>query len=263
LPTSSALRAFAEDPPAYGEIDPRSGLERVLTDEYCLLIGPVPSFTQVSRLRLDPDTVAETIHEIRAEVTRRAHRRATWSVTSSAAPGDLVDRLYAHGFVAEDHYGALVLTAEPPTAPGGVTARRVADFAEFKLASELSRVAFGNREERAAEWDAIAESQFALERAGHGPRVYLVFVDGRPVGSGLAVFEDGLPAGILVGGGIVADARGRGAYRALVRARWDDALASGFDALCVHGGPMSRPILERLGFECVAEIELLLDPATC
>jgi hypothetical protein len=257
------LRRFAEDPAAYGEIDRRSGLERVLTDEYCLLIGPVPSFSQVSRLRLDTDTVAETIHEIRAEVARRGHKRATWSVTSSAAPGDLVDRLYAHGFAAEDHYGALVLTAEPPAAPEGVTARRIADFAEFKLAGELSRAAFGNREERAAEWDAIAESQFALERAGHGPRVYLVFVDDRPAGSGLAIFEEGLPAGLLIGGGVVADARGRGAYRALVRARWDDAVAAGLDALCVHAGAMSRPILERLGFECVAEIELLLDPATC
>jgi hypothetical protein len=262
LPTSSALRAFAEDPPAYGEIDPRSGLERVLTDEYCLLIGPVPSFTQVSRLRLDPDTIAETIHEVRAEVARRGHKRATWSVTSSAAPGDLVDRLRAHGFVAEDHYGALVLAEEPPASPG-VEARRIASFEEFKLASELSRVAFGNREERAAEWDAIAESQFALERAGHGPRCYLVFADGRPVGSGLALFEEGLPAGLLIGGGVLAEARGRGAYRALVRARWDDAVASGFGALCVHAGPMSRPILEGLGFECVAEIELLLDPATC
>jgi hypothetical protein len=257
------LHRFAEDPAAYGEIDPRSGFERVLTDEYCLLLGPVPSFTQLSRLRLDPDTVAETIHEVRAEIARRGHRRATWSVTSSAAPGDLADRLYAHGFVADDHYGALVLTAAPPAAPDGVVARRIASFEEFKLASELSRAAFGNREDRAAEWDAIAESQFALERAGHGPRVYLVFVDDRPAGSGLALFEDGLPAGLLVGGGVVAEARGRGAYRALVRARWDDAVTSGFDALCVHGGPMSRPILERLGFECVAEIELLLDPATC
>ena len=256
------LHRFAEDPAAYGEIDPRSGLERVLTDEYCLLIGPVPSFTQLSRLRLDPDTVAEAIHAVRAEVERRGHTRATWSVTSSAAPSDLVDRLYAHGFVTEEHYGALVLTREPPASPG-VEARRVESFDEFKLAGELSRIAFGNREERAAEWDAIAESQYELERAGHGPRCYLAFVDGRAVGSGLAWFEDGLPAGLLVGGGIVAEARGRGAYRALVRARWDDAVESGSGALCVHAGPMSRPILERLGFECIAEIELLLDPATC
>ena len=38
-------------------------------------------------------------------------------------------------------------------------------------------------------------------------------------------------------------------YRALVRARWDDAVAAGQPALVVHAGAMSRPILERLGFQ--------------
>ena len=48
-------------------------------------------------------------------------------------------------------------------------------------------------------------------------------------------------------------ARGRGAYRAVVRARWDAAVARGTPALAVGAGPMSRPILERLGFEQVLQ----------
>jgi hypothetical protein len=68
---------------------------------------------------------------------------------------------------------------------------------------------------------------------------------------------------MLISGGVLANARGRGAYRALVRARWDDAVAAGQPALVVHAGAMSRPILERLGFQAVAEQEVLLDPATC
>ena len=53
-------------------------------------------------------------------------------------------------------------------------------------------------------------------------------------------------------------ARGRGAYRALLRARWDDAVALGTPALITQGGSMSRPILERLGFERVGEVHMLL-----
>ena len=45
--------------------------------------------------------------------------------------------------------------------------------------------------------------------------------------------------------------RGRGAYRALVRARWDVAVERGTPALTVSAGAMSRPILERLGFVTV------------
>jgi uncharacterized protein (DUF2237 family) len=64
-------------------------------------------------------------------------------------------------------------------------------------------------------------------------------------------------------GGALAEALRRGAYRALVRARWDEAVEAGQPALVVHAGAMSRPILERLGFHAVAEQEVLLDPATC
>jgi GNAT superfamily N-acetyltransferase len=256
------LRSFAEEPVAWGEIDPRSGLERVLTDRYCLLFGPVPSFTQVSRLRLDPDTIAETIREVRDEIARRGHKSATWNVSSSATPSDLVDRLLAHGFVPDDHVTSLALTTEPPEAPAEITARRIETIEEFKLAAQIARRAFGAKE-RDAEWDAIVEKRFAAERAGLSPRCYLAFLDGAAVGCAQSIVEDGCPAALLIGGGVLPEARGRGAYRALVRTRWDDAAAFGLDALCVQARATSRPTLERLGFEKVAEHEVLGDPVTC
>jgi hypothetical protein len=263
LPTSSALRSFAEDPPAWGEIDPSSGLERVLTDRYCVLFGRSPTTTLVTRLRLDPDEVPEAIHEVREEIGRREHRQAIWRVGSSATPVDLVDRLVAHGFRPSDvpglepHLTSMVLTAEPPSV-AGVEARRVADASELEVASAISAAAFGEEEDE-EDW----EERFAAERGGHTPREYLAFIDGVAVGAARGLFEADCPAAMLISGGVLAEARGRGAYRALVRARWDDAVAAGQPALVVHAGAMSRPILERLGFQAVAELEVLLDPATC
>jgi hypothetical protein len=54
-------------------------------------------------------------------------------------------------------------------------------------------------------------------------------------------------------------ARGRGAYRALVRARWGAGAARGTPALVTQAGHMSRPILRRLGFVEVAENRIFLD----
>ena len=257
------VRTFAEEPAAWGEIDPRSGLERLLTDRYCLLFGPVPSFTMVSRLRLDPDSIAETVHEVRAEIARRGHREATWEVAASATPGDLVDRLLGHGFEPDDHQTSLVLESAPAPGPRDITARRIESLEEFRLAAGVSRRAFGTSPERAAEWDAIAGERFAAERAGYAPRCYLAFDGDTAIGCAHSIVEDDCPAALLISGGVVPEARGRGAYRALVRARWDDAAASGFGALAVHARATSRPILERLGFEKVAEHEVLRDPATC
>ena len=52
-------------------------------------------------------------------------------------------------------------------------------------------------------------------------------------------------------------ARNRGVYKALIDARWNDAVAAGTPALTVQAGHMSRPILERLGFVTVAPITTL------
>ncbi|HEU5212144.1 MAG TPA: hypothetical protein VFU10_05190 [Gaiellaceae bacterium] len=64
---------------------------------------------------------------------------------------------------------------------------------------------------------------------------------------------------LLHGGATLPEARGRGAYRALLRARWDEAVARGTPALITQGGSMSRPILERAGFRRVGHIHMLVD----
>jgi GNAT superfamily N-acetyltransferase len=263
------VRRFAEDPGAFGEIAPDSGYQRVLTDRYCVLFGSVPTFTSISRLRLDPDDISETIAEVRALVADRGHREAIWWVGTSATPADLADRLRVHGLVpderpgSEPHATTMVLTAEPPAATEGIEARRVADLDEFRLANRIGGAAFGTPEEDTAAWDAIAENRFAAERAGLGPRTYLAWLDGDPVATARAVLDDTCPAVLMIGGAVLPPARGRGVYRALVRARWEDAVAAGAPALTTQAGTMSRPILERLGFRPVAEQEVLLDPATC
>jgi hypothetical protein len=66
--------------------------------------------------------------------------------------------------------------------------------------------------------------------------------------------------GLLYGGrATLSQARGRGAYRALLRARWNEAVARGTPALITQGGAMSRPILERVGFDPVGHVHALVD----
>jgi GNAT superfamily N-acetyltransferase len=67
-------------------------------------------------------------------------------------------------------------------------------------------------------------------------------------------------AGInLFGGGVLAEARGHGVYRALVGARWEAAVRHGTPALTVQAGRMSRPILERLGFAFIEVMATYVD----
>ena len=86
---------------------------------------------------------------------------------------------------------------------------------------------------------------------------YAAFVDGVRVGFGRAI--DMVGAVGLYGGAVLPEGRGRGAYRALVRARWEHAVERGTPLLVVQAGAMSAPVLTRLGFESHGEIDLLVD----
>jgi hypothetical protein len=150
----------------------------------------------------------------------------------------------------------MVLTQEPPEPPPGVTARAVETFEEYRAAAVIQRRAFGMSEED-MEREAERDAERWESREESASVTFLAWVEGRPAAAATGTYADA--GAILFGGGTLPDARGRGAYRALVRARWDEAARRGKPALVTQAGRMSRPILRRLGFQEVAEIRILRD----
>jgi len=98
---------------------------------------------------------------------------------------------------------------------------------------------------------AVSDLPGFVDRAGRLGR--------RHAGLGVRAEHFAAAGAALTGGAVAPWARGRGAYRALVAARWDDAVARGTPVLVTQAGPMSRPILGRLGFREVCEIRILVD----
>jgi hypothetical protein len=191
---------------------------------------------------------------VRSTLRERGRTQTQWEVGSSAPPG-LVDALLERGIVRdkEPYAVALVLTREPPPIPEDLAARRVETFEEYAAANAVQWEAFEMPPED------IAESRQLLPKLyRETPNVtHAVWLDGEIVCAGTsAPTEHGF---LLYGGATVPRARGRGAYKALNRARWDDAVARATPALITQGGSMSRPILEKLGFERVGEVHMLLD----
>ena len=246
------LREVAEYPNSFSPLAP--GDERIDTGRYTLCIGTGKKWNTVQRQRFPLEKVDAMVAEVHATLRERGRTQTQWEVGSSAPPG-LVDALLERGIARdkEPYAVALVLTSEPPPIPEGLTARRVETFEEYEAANAVQWEAFEAPEED------IAEARgFLPERYRVTPNVmHAVWLDGEIVCAGTsAPTEHGF---LLYGGATAKRARGRGAYRALNRARWDDAVARGTPALITQGGSMSRPILERLGFQRVGEVHMLLD----
>ncbi len=250
---AAMLREIAEYPNSFGPVP--AGGERVETPRFTLCMGRGSTWNTVQRQRFDAAEIDDVLAEVHGLLRERGRRSTQWEVGSAAEPANLVDLLLERGVVPDrDAYAvALVLRRAPRPGPAGAVGRRVETFEEYAAACEVQFAAFETRGEELAEARALVADSWADRTT----LMHAVWMDGEVVSAGTAMpVSEGL---LLYGGATAPHARGRGAYRALLRARWDEAAARGTPALITQGGSMSRPILERAGFEPVGHVHMLLD----
>jgi hypothetical protein len=213
----------------------------------------------VSRLGLAPAAFDETRAVAQAWFRELGRDRFTWWVADSATPGDLCERLTALGAEPEEEFAAMVRD-EPPPPADGVTARPIESSEEHLAVRELVWEAFevpedirvAGREQQEQAWrDYVAMDHQVIFVA--------LLDDTIAAGASVILTPTG---GFLLGGNTRPELRGRGAYGALVRARWDEAERRSTPLLGVHAGAMSRPILERLGFRTVSHVHVFADHAS-
>jgi len=252
---------LAEDANTHTPLGP--GYERIVDPRFVLFLGPGldPHWSVAQRFRLEPADVEPAVRDIRGLLADRGRSSSTWEVGTHATPADLPERLQALGMVPDDEPFAMgmVLTS-PPAGPAasGVTARRVASADEQRGAVRVMQSVFGMAPEQAEPDLARAAADFAHDGASGDGAMFVATVDGATVGAGRATHT---PWGVVLNGGSVMPlARGKGAYRALVQARWEVAVERGTPVLVTQAGAMSRRILQRLGFREVTEIRIFLDP---
>jgi GNAT superfamily N-acetyltransferase len=254
---SPELALLAEEPDLL--VSPPEGSAHVVTGSYCVVVAPQRRWASVCRLRLPdpPAAFRRTLAEIDALVD--GITPVLWNVGGSATPAGLPQRLREHGLRDPDPpyepvCSALALDHEPP-AVDGVEVDRITTLEDHLAGLEIMLAAAEWSEDAADEARATAEETFR-RRTRRGGFQWLARVDGEPVAFALA---DRTPAGLfLAGGSTLPGARGRGCYRALVRARWDEAVRLGTPGLAVQAQyATSAPILRRLGFVDVAVVHTL------
>jgi hypothetical protein len=248
----AALREYAETPDRFAPIPQGASVTREDDGRICIIQGPIwASISGAAFAEHELDDVLAHVHERVAP-----EKRQIWWIGPSARPPNLVALLQQRGLVpASDgpEVRAMALTTPPPDAPGEIEVRRVESFEDFLASREVQWEAFQIPEERRDLQRPRLRSDFEESMQHEVPVGFLAFVDGKPAATGLAIPS---PRGVfLIAGSTAPWARGRGAYRALVRARWDFAVERGTPALVTEAMiGTSYPILQRLGFVAVCTI---------
>lgn len=227
------------------------GAETVATEDYLLVRYPdhYSDNTQVVRTTCHRP-VAGVVREVRARARAWGREEVLWVAHLGAEPPSLAADLEAAG-------GRLVETADvlsrgladggPDLAPPEDLELRVVDSVDVLADLDAVDIAvFGGRQPPAELLPVRAER--AREALARGEELRAVaYLDGSPVGTGgLAM------AGTVVrlfGGGVLASARGRGVYRALLDARLRWGVEHGGELALVRGRvDTSARILQRAGF---------------
>ena len=182
---------------------------------------------------------------------RASGRDVEWKVYGHDRPSDLGARLSAAGFIADPQETLMAFDLAHDLSvvqlPSDIAVRRVDD------ARGLADLIAVNDATWARDHTSMYES-YALRLRDPSLALYVAYDGSRPVAAGRLEMPQHRSFAGLWGGCTVPAYRGRGIFRAVVAARWAEALKRIYSYLNVDAAETSRPILERLGFVALTSV---------
>jgi GNAT superfamily N-acetyltransferase len=238
---------------AYADDRRRQALELLHREDLGHLVRYTPKTRGAEGLvvfaRLDPSTAQQ---QIAAQIAHFAALGTDfeWKLYDFDAPADLRELLIRQGFLpGEPEVFMLYALDKPVPLRAAATPwqiRRVSDERGVLDVVAVQERIWG----RTFDW-LPAQLLHSLRRDPDGISIYCAYVDGKPVGTGWTDFPPGSDYPELHGGAVLKDWRGQGIYSELYRLRLAEAAQRNCRQVAVDASAMSRPILEKLGFEYV------------
>ena len=171
-----------------------------------------------------------------------------WKTYGHDTPSDLGTRLAAHGLAAEAPEALLVLEIEAAPAcllqPISHDIRRITDPSRLE---EIDRIQAGVWGESDPNYISALRDDLNQD-PGH-VTIYIAYADGVPVAYARITYHDHSQFAGLWGGSTLKEHRGRGFYTSLLALRLQEARRRGVQFLTLDASPMSRPIVEKHGFQ--------------
>lgn len=172
-----------------------------------------------------------------------------WKAFAHDTPPDLTERLAAQGFEVETPADA-IMALDLDDAPAFLFAPITHDLRQISDPAEIAGVISVQEEVWGQDRTWLAQRLAAdMEADATQLSVYVASVDGVPASSAWMYFHSGSQFASLWGGSTLPAYRQRGLYRALLAVRAQEARQRGVRFLTVDASPMSRPILEKCGFQ--------------
>lgn len=171
-----------------------------------------------------------------------------WKTYAHDPPADLGQRLTAHGLEGEEEEALLVMDLhncpEVFLQPVAVDVRPATNRAQFEQIANLQAQVWGGD----YGW-LVTQLEENLALQPDFWSIYIAYVNNEPACAAWTSFPAGSQFAGLWGGSTLEKYRKMGLYTAVVAVRAREALQRGYRFLMVDASQMSRPILEKRGFQ--------------
>lgn len=216
-----------------------------ITDDVVRFIRPAPgmnfvSFTFANERQLDR-VITNTLEQFVP-----MNQPFTWKVYDHDHLPSLKAKLASHGFVNEENGPVMVLDVKNApvhtVGPAKTDIRRIAGRDGLKDVVQVLDKVYGGH-------NSWVYERLGMHLAIPGYlSVYAAYVEDEPVSIAWTYFPRGQFA-TLFGGTTLAEYRGRGLYTSLLHARLKEIRERGYSFAVVETGSMSKPIVEKHGFQ--------------
>ena len=215
------------------------GWYQIITPSAKLAMNEV-CFSQVD------DRDAEHVIDETWAMYRALGLQTKWYVTPWTQPANFGERLGARGFSSTRLRAMGAGTQLQIDVPAGVDVTEVTDASALHEFLDVTSRGWNIRKDEYAA--LLASHETALTEEPRVAHLFIARIAGEAVGTA-ALFVRG-DYGYFVGGQVLASARGKGAYKALARARLRFLRDRGIDYAVTHASEeTAAPLLERMGFE--------------
>ena len=174
-----------------------------------------------------------------------------WKLYDYDQPSDLKDRLETHGFIIEEAEAIMVLDLEDAPEifwqPVLHTVQQITDPKNLVDVQSVEQQVWDEDYSYLLEFLGNALSNYPDQMS-----VFVAYINEQPASAAWIYFPNHSQFASLWGGSTVSTFRKQGLYTALLAVRAQEAKSRQIKFLTVDASPMSRPILEKIGFEMIA-----------
>jgi GNAT superfamily N-acetyltransferase len=223
------------------------GAEKVDTPELVRVVSPEQHGSYIAHFSLTPENAPAIIEREKAYF-KHLGRHFEWKVYETDLPIHIDKLLLEHGFEKAETESFMVLDLD------SVIAKHTPESAITTVDDEQGiRDAIKVQEQV---WGGDFEWQYQhllslKQQAPDDVSIYVVYHDGQPVTSAWIMFNGESPFAGIWGGSTVEQYRGKGFYSLLLNKRIAEAKARGKKYLTIDASDMSRPIVEKYGFQFI------------